>query len=57
MNALERNSDLYEKMTKEPILVNGNTTIEQYFSFNDEVGNGALKKEMRKRLGLSNLSP
>ena len=57
VNALERNSDLYEKMTKEPILVNGNTTIEQYFSFNDEVGNGALKKEMRKRLGLSNLSP
>ncbi|MGK3761399.1 MAG: hypothetical protein ACI8RD_013717 [Bacillariaceae sp.] len=57
VNALERNGDLYEKMKKEPILAKGNTTIEQYFSFSDEVGNGALKNEMRNRLGLSNFSP
>ena len=56
--ALDSNKELYEQMRKEPIAAHGNATIaEKYFSFSDEVGNGALKQRMRKKLGLRNFEP
>lgn len=49
---LENNETLYEQMMNEPIAANGNATIEKYFSFSDDIGNGFLKREIRKKLGL-----
>lgn len=54
---LEHDLELYDEMMNETIALNGEATIEEYFSFSDEVGNGVLKKRMRKKLGLSNLVP
>jgi len=53
--AMENDTALYEEMMSEPIAANGNKTIEDYFSFSDEIGGGLKKKEMRKKLGLSDL--
>ena len=53
---LENDEDAYEKMlTTEPIVANGNLTIEQYFSFEDNVMNGVLKRRYRQLIGLSDL--
>ena len=49
---MEANRHLYDAMMAEPILANGNYTIETYFSFTDDVGNGKLKRKMRAKLGL-----
>ena len=49
---LEKNETLYQKMKSEPIAANGNATIEKYFSFSDDIGNGFLKSEMRKKLNV-----
>jgi len=51
---LESNESLYLAMINEPILSNGTATIEKYFSFSDEIGNGKLKKVIRRKLGLQN---
>lgn len=51
ISSLERNPDAYEQMINEPILANGQRTIEKYFSFEDIIGNGALKQRVRKKLG------
>lgn len=51
ISSLERNPDAYEKMINEPILANGQRTIEKYFSFEDTIGDGALKQRVRKKLG------
>jgi len=48
---LESNPDAYEAMLNEPILVHGDETIEKYFSFDDSIGNGALKRRVREKLG------
>ena len=48
---LENNPDAYDQMFKEPILVDGARTIEKYFSFDDSIGNGMLKKRVRGKLG------
>lgn len=50
---LENNPDAYDQMLKEPILANGEQTIEKYFSFDDSIGNGMLKKRVRSKLGLT----
>ena len=57
VKALESDKELYEQMLREPIAAHGNATIEKYFSFSDEVGNGVLKQRIREKLGLSNLVP
>lgn len=49
---LNENHELYESMLASPILANGQNTIEKYFSFDESIGNGYLKKEIRKKLGL-----
>ena len=48
---LEGNPDAYRQMLDEPILADGERTIEKYFSFDDYIGNGMLKKRVRKKLG------
>jgi len=50
---LESNPDAYEQMLREPILADGERTIEKYFSFDDSIGNGQLKKRVRSKLGFS----
>jgi hypothetical protein len=48
---LESNPDAYEEMLNEPILAHGDETIEKYFSFDDSIGNGALKRRVREKIG------
>ena len=48
---LESNPDAYEEMLNQPILAHGEETIEKYFSFDDSIGNGALKRKVRQKLG------
>jgi hypothetical protein len=52
VKALEENKEMYEMMLQEPIVAQGNLTIEKYFSFSDDVGGGAMKRIMREKLGL-----
>jgi hypothetical protein len=48
----EQNPVEYEKMLSEPILANGQETIEKYFSWDETVGNGKLKSRIRSLVGL-----
>ena len=48
----EQNPSEYDKMLNEPILANGQETIEKYFSWDETVGNGALKSRIRRMMGL-----
>ena len=48
----EQNPEAYEKMLSEPILANGQETIDKYFSWDESVGNGRLKARIRDMLGL-----
>jgi hypothetical protein len=48
---LEKNQTAYDEVLNEPILANGEQTIEDYFSFRDDVGGGKLKKRIRNMLG------
>lgn len=48
---LEKNQTAYNEVQNEPILANGDQTIEDYFSFRDDVGDGKLKKRIRKMMG------
>ena len=44
---LERNRTAYHEVMNEPILANGQDTINQYFSLQDQVGSGLLKQRIR----------
>ena len=48
---LENDPQEYERMLNEPILADGVNTIEKYFSFEDSIGHGMLKKRVREKLG------
>jgi len=48
---LEQNREEYLKMLDEPILADGHKTIEKYFTFRDDVGNGSLGRRIRSMLG------
>lgn len=48
----EQNPAEYEKMLNEPILAQGEETIEKYFSWDETVGNGRLKYRIRDMMGL-----
>eukprot|EP00592_Proboscia_alata_P001354 CAMPEP_0194375390 /NCGR_PEP_ID=MMETSP0174-20130528/23894_1 /TAXON_ID=216777 /ORGANISM="Proboscia alata, Strain PI-D3" /LENGTH=409 /DNA_ID=CAMNT_0039155549 /DNA_START=20 /DNA_END=1249 /DNA_ORIENTATION=- len=49
---LESNRTAYtEMLTKQPILADGARTIERFFSFNDSVGKGFMKKRIRSMMG------
>ena len=47
---LESNPAAYDAMMNQPILANGDKTIEDYFSFSDDIGNGKLKSKIRSML-------
>ena len=49
---LYNNKTAYRERMQRPILRNGNETIEKFFSLTDELGGGALKRRVRKMLGL-----
>lgn len=50
---LQSNKTAYDEvMSVEPILANGEVTIDEYFSFSDEIGNGTLKRRIREKMGL-----
>jgi hypothetical protein len=49
---LERNPSVYSTMMGQPILANGNKTIEDFFSFSDNFGNGIVKRRIRETLEL-----
>jgi len=49
---MEFDRDAYEEMALQPILKNGNETVEKYFSFSDDIENGALKRRFREKLHL-----
>jgi len=48
---LEYNRTAYDEMLNEPILVEGGTTINQWFSFSDKLGDASLKKRIRSMMG------
>jgi len=48
---LEENPNAYQEMLNVPILADGERTIEKYFSFDDSIGNGMLKRRVRKKFG------
>ena len=50
---LEEHPDAYQQLLNEPILAHGKT-IEKYFSFDDSIGNGVLKRRVRSKLGFPN---
>lgn len=48
---LEANKTAYDEILfGEPILADGNKTIEKYFSLSDEIGNGKLKRRIREMI-------
>jgi hypothetical protein len=52
LKQLQANASAYNAKTNEPILRNGNQTIDEYFSFAFDIGNGSLKWKIRHMLGL-----
>lgn len=52
---LESNDTLYEMMLSQPILQNGDSTADQYFSVFPSMGSGTLNRKFRKMMGLSEL--
>jgi len=50
---LNENQELYNATFNVPIVAHGETTIDKYFSFDDTIGSGHLKREIRKRIGLT----
>lgn len=51
IRSMQTNLTIYEKMLAQPILVNGDETIENFFSLRDDVGNGTLIRRIRDMLG------
>ena len=51
---LEADPAAYKEMLVEPILVNGERTIEEYFSLENGIGGGKLKNKIRMMMGLKN---
>lgn len=47
---LEADPELYLSMANAPILANGMETLERYFSFSDNVGEGFLKRKIQSLL-------
>ena len=58
MRRFEEDPEAYHQALKEPILRDGSTTIEKYFSLSDEApGNSVLKSRIRTTMGLGDHSP
>jgi hypothetical protein len=48
----ETNRTAYAEVLAQPILANGERTLEEYFSLSDDVGGGKLKQRIRDMVGL-----
>lgn len=48
---LEYNRTAYDEMLEQPILAEGETTIDRWFSFNGKVGDSSLKRRIRSMMG------
>lgn len=49
---MEANESAYNEVLHAPVLANGNTTLENYFSFADRIGSGKLKHKLRVMMGV-----
>ena len=49
---LETNKTAYDEIVMQPILANGEETIEKYFSYNDDLGGGKLIKKLHRMMGI-----
>lgn len=49
---LSEHPDQYEKVLRAPILRDGERTVEEYFSVDDNIGGGKLKNRIRRLVGL-----
>ena len=49
---LESNQTAYEQTMAQPILANGNATINKYFSLTPDIGDGSVMKRIHEKLGL-----
>jgi hypothetical protein len=52
LSLLQSNKTLLERKLQAPILANGPQTIEKYFSFSKDLGNGQLRKQIRQMMGI-----
>jgi alpha(1,3/1,4) fucosyltransferase len=53
---LEENPAAYFNRLSAPILKNGSTTIDDFFSIFPNIGNGSLNRKIRQMMGLKQLS-
>lgn len=49
---LEANGIAYDEILTQPVLANGNETVDKYFSLSDEIGHGTLKRRIRQMVGI-----
>jgi len=49
---LEENPAKYKEMLMQPVLANGEDTVNEFMSFSSTVGNGKLKKRIRSMMGV-----
>lgn len=54
LSQLQSNPHAFEAMQQAPILAKGNTTIEQFFSFSKNLGNGILRSRIRQMMEIDN---
>lgn len=54
LSMLQSNKTLLEWKQRAPVLANGNQTIDKYFSFSNDVGNGQLRTQIRQMMGVIN---
>lgn len=52
LSLLQSNKTMLEWKQRAPILANGNETIEKYFSFSKDLGNGQLRQRIRQLMGI-----
>jgi hypothetical protein len=52
---LELNASAYAEVMAQPILANGDRTVEEFFSLSDEIGNATLKHKIHSVMGLGAL--
>jgi hypothetical protein len=52
LRQLSTNESLYEEMLTKPILKDGNSTVDAYFSLFPEIGDGSINWQIREMMGL-----
>jgi hypothetical protein len=57
LRRLSTNESLYEEMLTKPILKDGNSTVDAYFSLFPENGDGSINRQIREMMGLPSYKP